>query len=248
MLAQTRDSVPAKVSHAEPLYIDLVRDLGARKGEREFNLGSEMVRRNQSEEYVVLAEYEWAPIHRLGLEVETDFSFFNTHAETAEISGNKLDCIRLSAQYSFFVSTQRATTLAVGYTQLLELTAFSNYSTERLITGVAYNPFFVAAKRWGDHLHTLAYVAPIIGHELPEQRFSIDGQLNTSLHYVFTKRHAVGLECSTFWDDHQFGLALRPQVKIKLNQQLAIGWVVGIPVVNKQETFSSFVRIIYEPR
>ncbi len=30
---------PAKVLHAEPLYIDLIRDLGARKGEREWNLG-----------------------------------------------------------------------------------------------------------------------------------------------------------------------------------------------------------------
>lgn len=29
-----RDSGPAKVLHAEPLYIDLIRDLGARKGER----------------------------------------------------------------------------------------------------------------------------------------------------------------------------------------------------------------------
>lgn len=28
-----------KVLHAEPLYIDLIRDLGARKGEREWNVG-----------------------------------------------------------------------------------------------------------------------------------------------------------------------------------------------------------------
>lgn len=30
---------PAKVLHAEPLYIDLIRDLGARKGEKEWNIG-----------------------------------------------------------------------------------------------------------------------------------------------------------------------------------------------------------------
>ena len=29
------EALPAKVFHAEPLYIDLIRDLGARKGERE---------------------------------------------------------------------------------------------------------------------------------------------------------------------------------------------------------------------
>ena len=28
-----------KVLHAEPLFIDLIRDLGARKGEREWNIG-----------------------------------------------------------------------------------------------------------------------------------------------------------------------------------------------------------------
>src|SRR5690606_7121157 len=30
---------PAKNLHAEPLYIDLIRDLGARKGEKEWNIG-----------------------------------------------------------------------------------------------------------------------------------------------------------------------------------------------------------------
>ncbi len=30
---------PDKVLHAEPLFIDLIRDLGARKGEREWNIG-----------------------------------------------------------------------------------------------------------------------------------------------------------------------------------------------------------------
>lgn len=28
-----------KIKHAEPLYLDLMRDLGARKGEAEFNIG-----------------------------------------------------------------------------------------------------------------------------------------------------------------------------------------------------------------
>ncbi|HAI17051.1 MAG TPA: phosphoribosylformylglycinamidine synthase, partial [Xanthomarina gelatinilytica] len=30
---------PLKILHAEPLYIDLIRDLGARKGEKEWNIG-----------------------------------------------------------------------------------------------------------------------------------------------------------------------------------------------------------------
>ncbi|HAL54345.1 MULTISPECIES: hypothetical protein [Sphingobacterium] len=34
-LAQENKSLPDKVHHAEPLYNDLVRDLGARKGEKD---------------------------------------------------------------------------------------------------------------------------------------------------------------------------------------------------------------------
>ena len=43
--AQTSNNtnLPPKVEHMEPLYIDLVRDLGARKGEKELNLGSDFI-------------------------------------------------------------------------------------------------------------------------------------------------------------------------------------------------------------
>ena len=41
--AQTETELPVKVHHIEPLYIDLVRDLGARKGEKELNIGAEFV-------------------------------------------------------------------------------------------------------------------------------------------------------------------------------------------------------------
>lgn len=60
---------PDKVLHAEPLYIDLIRDLGARKGEREWNVGLGLTDRLQFDSYEALIEYEWAPINRLGLEV-----------------------------------------------------------------------------------------------------------------------------------------------------------------------------------
>lgn len=65
-----------KVLHAEPLYIDLIRDLGARKGEKEWNLGLGLTDNNQYDEYTALVEYEWAVIDRLGLEVELPFSFY----------------------------------------------------------------------------------------------------------------------------------------------------------------------------
>ena len=67
---------PDKVFHAEPLYIDLIRDLGARKGEKEWNLGFGILDRDDNDEIETLIEYEFAPINRLGVEIELPFSFF----------------------------------------------------------------------------------------------------------------------------------------------------------------------------
>ena len=89
--AQT-DSAPvqrAKVHHIEPLFIDLVRDLGARKGEKEFNLAADFANTTTYNQYDVLAEYEFAPIDRLGLEIETDFSFYKQFSNLEEATKNK---------------------------------------------------------------------------------------------------------------------------------------------------------------
>jgi hypothetical protein len=64
-----------KVLHAEPLYIDLIRDLGARKGEKEWNIGMGLTDNTKYSEYEALIEYEWAPANRVGLEVELPFTF-----------------------------------------------------------------------------------------------------------------------------------------------------------------------------
>ena len=60
---------PDKVLHAEPLYIDLIRDLGARKGEKEWNVGLGLTDNLKFDAYEALIEYELAPIDRLGFEV-----------------------------------------------------------------------------------------------------------------------------------------------------------------------------------
>ncbi|GCC52860.1 hypothetical protein SanaruYs_30990 [Chryseotalea sanaruensis] len=43
-----------KIDHAEPLYIDLIRDLGARKGEREWNVGLGM-----TDKFVTINTSHW---------------------------------------------------------------------------------------------------------------------------------------------------------------------------------------------
>ncbi|MGS2763099.1 HAEPLYID family protein [Sinomicrobium sp. M5D2P9] len=246
--AQTRDTpLPDKVPHAEPLYLDLVRDLGARKGEKEINVGADFAKIKNYNKYAFLVEYEFAPIHRLGLEVEADFSFFKRAGGNAEVPANKLECLRFSSQYSFLVSTEHQATLAVGYTQIFEFTDFNKYGNNRLITGVAYNPFFIAAKRWGSDFHTLVYTGPVVGQDLADNTTGINWQINTSFHYTIPGTgHFIGIEINKEINRGRLEMTLRPQAKIKLNHRLAVGLVTGFPMNKGPEGFSSFLRVIYE--
>ncbi|WP_312823802.1 HAEPLYID family protein [Epilithonimonas sp.] len=248
-LAQT-SSKPVKVSHAEPIFQDLVRDLGARKGEKEFNIGADFSSTKNYRENGYLAEYEFAPINRLGLEVETDFSFFSPKNGTAkeQIPGNRLDGIRFSAQYSFFVSEKAKTSLAIGYTQVLEFNDFKNYGKGKFITGLTYSPFFVAAKRWGSSIHTLVYAYPKIQHQFGESRTPVDWEINSSVMYTLPNTsHFIGVEVNKEISHGKMVLTLRPQVKIKMNSHFAVGVVIGIPLNHDQQNNSSFFRLIYEP-
>lgn len=234
--AQENKVLPDKVHHAEPLYNDLVRDLGARKGEKEFNVGADIKRMRSVDEYGYLMEYEFAPIDRLGLEVETDFMYSKSKMEHVK-SSNELERLRLSSQYSFYVSKKQATTLAVGYTQLFNFVA----------GGTAFNPFFVAAKSWHTNWHTLIYTGPEIAYHYKSHTTKMNWQINTSFHYTLPQTdHFIGLEVNQEVARGLLETTLRPQVKLGLNDKLAIGMAVGFPIGGKGNSLSSFFRLIYQ--
>jgi hypothetical protein len=244
-----------KVLHAEPLYIDLIRDLGARKGENEWNVGFGLMDRKRYEEYSALVEYEWAPIDRLGLEVELPFSLYypyNNDGRTMIDSirpSSRLNSLKLAAQWSFFVSDKYNTTLALGYLHEFELIDFNSYGRERLYKGNIFNPFFVAAKRWGDNFHTLVYAGPVIESYLNSTNYFVSNQINTNFHYMIPgTRNFVGVEINKELKPGDFDMTIRPQLRVSLADNLMIGIVTGIPVYRENERFSSFLRLIYEPR
>lgn len=234
--AQENKPLPDKVHHAEPLYNDLVRDLGARKGEKEFNVGADIKKMQNTDEYGYLMEYEFAPIDRLGLEVETDFAYSKSKMANVS-SGNELERLRLSSQYSFFVSKKHATTLAVGYTQIFNFVE----------GGTAFNPFIVAAKSWHSNWHTLIYSGPEIEYRYKSHKTEVNWQINTSFHYTLPQTdHFIGLEVNQEIASGTLETTLRPQVKLGLNDKLAIGMAVGFPVGGKENAISSFFRLIYQ--
>jgi hypothetical protein len=241
---------PDKVLHAEPLYIDLIRDLGARKGEKEWNLGLGLTDNLKFDAYEALIEYEWAPADRLGLEVELPFIIYSpvNGVERDSVPSDKLNSIKVAAQWSFFVSERRATSMAIGYINEFELSDFDSFG-DPFITSNVYNPFLVVAKRWGNNLHSLIYTGPVIEQSFLTKEFHLAYEINTSFHYMIPgTRNFVGVEFNKAVEDGDFDMTIRPQMRLGIAENLMVGIVAGIPVSRENERFSSFARLIWEPK
>jgi hypothetical protein len=240
---------PDKVLHAEPLYIDLIRDLGARKGEKEWNIGLGLTDNLNFDSYEALIEYEWAPIDRLGLEVELPFTFYSpiNGTDRDSVPSNRLNSLKIAAQWSFFVNEPTSTSMALGYINEFELSDFRHFG-KPFIKGNVYNPFLVAAKRWGSNFHSLIYTGPLIEHHFRTNRFHTIFAINTSFYYMISgTRNFMGVELNKTSDKGDFDMTVRPQMRLGIADNLLIGIVAGIPVSRENQRFSSFVRLIWEP-
>ena len=239
---------PDKVLHAEPLYIDLIRDLGARKGEKEWNLGYGITDNLAFDSYEALVEYEFAPVDRLGFEFELPFLFYSGQNNVSQdsIPSNRLESIKLAAQWSFFVSEKMSTSMALGYINEFEMSDFDNFGSP-LFTGNIYNPFFVIAKRWGNNFHTLIYTGPRIEQDFESNHYHTLFEINTNLHYMISgTRNFIGIEFNKIVDEGTISMTMRPQMRIEINENFLIGIVTGIPVNKELERLSAFTRIIWE--
>ncbi len=240
---------PVKVLHAEPLYIDLIRDLGARKGEKEWNVGVGLTDNLRFDSYEALIEYEWAPVNRLGLEVELPFTFFSPLNGTPKdsVPSDRLESLKVAAQWSFFVNERAATSMALGYINEFELSDFRNFGNP-YFKGNVYNPFLIVAKRWGSNFHSLIYTGPMIEQNFQDHDVHTTYEINTSFHYMILRtRNFIGIEFNKTVDHGDFGMTMRPQMRLGIADDLLIGIVAGIPISRNNERFSSFARLIWEP-
>jgi len=242
------DRSPDKVLHAEPLYIDLIRDLGARKGEREWNLGIGLTDNLKYDTYEALLEYEFAPVDRLGLEIELPVTLYAGHlnADNDSIPGHRIESLKVAVQWSFFVSQRLKTSMALGYINEFEFSDIRHFG-KPLFTGNIYMPFFVAAKRFGNNWHSLIYTGPKITQEFANSHWGTEYELNTSVHYMIRgTRNFIGIESNKSFSK-DFDMVLRPQMRVGIADNFLIGIVGGIPVNRENQRFSMFTRIIWEP-
>jgi hypothetical protein len=244
-LAQDREKVPVKISHAEPIFVDLIRDLGARKGEKELNIGVGMLSIDSQIVNSYLVEYEFAPVNRLGIEIEIPLIFHHTNA-TANDSGDEndgMEGIKMAVQYSFFVSEKFRTTMAVGYIYETRRKGFDLFS----VTGSMHNPFFIVAKKWGSQFHTLVNAGPAFEHDNADGHLNAVLLVNTDIHYVLPgTKNFVGIEFNKEMERSHFKMMFRPQVKMALTSTSSVGIALGIPAGRNERDLDVLVRWIYE--
>ncbi len=241
---------PHKVLHAEPLYIDLIRDLGARKGEKEWNLGLGITDNLRYDTYQALVEYEFAPVDRLGLEIEVPFTFYSPLSGTdpTGVPSNRMESLKTAVQWTFLVSPRNNISMALGYINELEFPDLNRLGVQQTIQGNLFNPFFVAAKRWGNNFHTLIYTGPKYLLHLRDQHWERQYDLNTNLHYMIPgTRNFVGVEVNKEFRNGDFDMVIRPQLRLSISEHLLIGILAGIPVDRENQRFSTFARLIWEP-
>lgn len=240
-----------KVLHAEPLFVDLIRDLGARKGESEWNIGTGIADHSNHQYYSALVEYEFAPVDRLGLEIELPFSFYlpsDSMIKKGDLPDDKLDGIKLAAQYSFYVNEKGRISMALGYINELQSAGFKRIKKGGAYSGNVYNPFFIAAKRWGRNWHTLLYTGPRVEQHLGKAQLEKSWHVNGNVHYMISgTRNFVGLECNSIIASGKSNTILRPQMRVELADNLLVGVVTGIPLHKEIQRMSVFIRFIYEP-
>ena len=246
------NSLKSKVDHAEPLYIDLMRDLGARKGEAEINLGFGINTHENYKQYYGFIEYEWAIADRLGMEIEIPFSFNNKNQKndgSFTIPNNKVEGLKLATQYTFLVNEKRKMSLGVAYVHEFEFNNFKQIGHQgSILTGMKMNPVFIAAKNYSQ-INTILYTGPIVEHQYKSGEVEFGATINASVMYVLPhSKNFIGLENNMDLDKDGLHYTLRPQLKLAIQHNLMIGLVTGIPITKNNETnLDVMTRIIWEP-
>ncbi len=158
-----------------------------------------------------------------------------------------MESLKMAAQYTFLVSRKWQTSLALGYINELEFSDFKHFGRP-VFTGNVFNPFLIAAKRFGDNWHSLIYTGPMIEMPFDGGKAHTIYAINTNVHYMIRgTRNFIGLEFNKEFDGRDFDMTIRPQMRVGIADNFLIGIVTGIPVNREDQRFSMFTRIIWEP-
>lgn len=258
----TSKNTEPELKHYMPLYLDIPAELNVKKGFQEVNVAGGYADYKHFNGVRTLLEYDFAPVDRLGIEIEVPFVF--VHNKTASVPAEHENTVheeggaaasamglRIGFNYSVHTFAKAKTTLAAGYFNELETAPFKSFG-KPVFTANIYNPFIAAAKIWGERFHTMIYAGPAIKQEFESRETITQYKLNTILSWRFGKRDKetfAAVECNqAFAKDNKPQLLLRPQVQLQLTERWKLGLVAGIPVKTASGlNGSGFFRLIYSP-
>jgi len=257
--------------HYMPLYLDIPAEMNVRKGYQEANIGIGYADFRDFKGQRALLEYDFAPINKLGIEIELPFIFVQekhptsvtteTESHSTEVESHSSEegggpksanALRVGFNYALLNVAKAKTSIGIGYFNELEFTPFEDFG-KPLFEANIYNPFIAIAKIWGERFHTMIYTGTATKQHFEHNSFETSFRFNTIVSYRFgkgEKENFIGIESNQTWAVGQTGLmTLRPQAQIELTERWKIGIVAGIPIAtNNHLNGSGFLRIIYTPK
>lgn len=253
----------SKLEHYTPLYLDLPAELNVKKGYKEIDVAGGYADFKNFNGVRSLIEYDFAPIDKLGFEIEMPFIFVHDkHAlpehdpeevVVTEEGAAQESAVAFRVGFTYTVASlpEAKTTFAVGYNNELESSPFKDFGSPLFVANV-YNPFVVVAKVWGQRLHSMIYTGPAIKQEFDLHESKTQYRFNTIVSYRFGKgdnESYAGVECNqSFGKDSKAQMLLRPQVQLQLSERFRLGLIAGIPVQTETKlNASGFVRLMYTP-
>lgn len=253
-----------ELNHYMPLYLDIPAEMNVKKGYSEINLAGGYADFKDYNGFRTLLEYDFAPINKLGFEIEIPFVFVNQKESTMQNENTDVIvpeeggaiqsamALRLGFNYSLFSSQKSKTSLAIGYFNEFELTPFNHFG-KPLLEGNVYNPFIAIAKIWGSRLHSMLYMGPAISQSFENFETKTNYRFNSIISYRFgkgEKENFAGIECNQTWAKENSGqMVLRPQIQMEITSKYKLGFVASLPIATDNHlNGSGFLRLIYTPK
>ena len=229
--------VKQNIKHVEPLQVDLIQDLNARKGDRQLEIDFEIDLEHRYNAVSVELEYEHAFSQRLGMEIAIPLSLYGMKPgyNTGEnVLHNKVEGLKLGLQYTFSTIQRARTTMAIALIHENHFHSFTSIKKgSHFIKGYSETAALVAARRWGRRIHTMLYTGPeweLMSGTVLKPILHTD----LSIHWQLTKHQFIGVEY-VYKSGKEEVPEIYPQVKMALTRHTALCLAAAIPAKRTQE-------------
>lgn len=259
---QNSTKEPKSLKHYMPLYLDMPAEMNVKKGYKEFDLAIGHADFKDFSGQRALIEYDFAPIDKLGFEIELPFIFVQqkhsntstaTESHSSEEGGGPKsgNAVRIGFNYSLYSFKEAKTSINAGYFNEIEFSPFEHFG-KPLFEANVYNPFVAVAKIFGDRFHAMIYTGTATKQYFELHKSLTSVRFNTILSYHLGnqyKENFIGIESNQTWAKDESGqMTLRPQAQIEISEKWKLGLVASIPVAtNNHLNGSGFIRLIYTP-